>query len=177
MNFRLWVFCVLLALASAGVTAAGAPRDPGRHFFNETFGDFTEELETARAAGKRGILLMFEMDECPFCHWMKNNVLNQAEVQDYFREHFLIFPVDIEGDIEITDFAGNATTMKEFATRQYRVRATPVFAFFDLDGNYIRPARFTGKTVDKEEFLLLGRYVVEGEYTQQPFTRFKRAQR
>ena len=177
MNFRLWVFLVLVALASAGVTAAGAPRDPGRHFFNETFGDFTEELETARAAGKRGILLMFEMDECPFCHWMKNNVLNQAEVQDYFREHFLIFPVDIGGDIEITDFAGNATTMKEFATRQYRVRATPVFAFFDLDGNYIRPARFTGKTVDTEEFLLLGRYVVEGEYTQQPFTLFKRAQR
>ena len=173
---RLLILTPVLLLCGA-LGAAQAARDPTRHFFNETFGDFPEELETARSEGKQGILLMFEMDECPFCHWMKQNVLNQPDVQDYFREHFLIFPVDIEGDIEITDFAGQATTMKEFAARQYRVRATPVFAFFDLDGNYIKPARFTGKTVDKDEFLLLGRYVVEGEYRNQPFARYKRAAR
>ena len=72
---------------------------------------------------------MFEMDECPFCHRMKTTILNQPEVQAYFREHFLIFPVDIEGDVEITDFSGATTTMKDFAFKQYRVRATPVFAF------------------------------------------------
>lgn len=75
---------------------------------------------------------MFEMDECPFCHRMKTTVLNRPEVQDYFRKHFLIFSVDIEGDIEITDFQGKPTTMKDFAFKQYRVRATPVFQFFDL---------------------------------------------
>ena len=67
--------------------------------------------------------------------------------------------------------------MKDFAFKRYRVRATPVFAFFDLDGNYIKPARLTGATRDKEEFMLLGRYVVEGAYTEQPFTRYKRARR
>ena len=84
---------------------------------------------------------------------------------------------DVEGDIEVTDFQGRVTTMKEFAFQQYRVRATPVFAFFDLDGSYIKPARFTGATRDKEEFLLLGRYVVEGAYRDQPFARYKRAAR
>ena len=168
---------VLVLLVSIGAIAADKPRDPGQHFFNESFWDFTEELENAREAGKQGILVMFEMDECPFCHRMKTTVLNQPDVQDYFREHFLVFPVDIEGDIEVVDFKGKATTMKDFAFKQYRVRATPVFAFYDLDGKYIKRARFTGATRDKDEFLLLGRYVVEGAYEKQSFTRYKRSAR
>ncbi len=171
-----FVFAVLLAAASAA-RAADAPRDPGQYFFNDTFGNFKEELQNARDGGKKGILIMFEMDECPFCHRMKTTVLNQPDVQDYFREHFLSFPVDIEGDVEITDFQGNVMSMKDFAFKQYRVRATPVFAFFDLDGNYIKPARFTGATRDKDEFMLLGRYVVDGAYKEQPFARYKRAAR
>lgn len=167
----------LSMLVSVGAIAADKPRDPGQHFFNESFWDFTEELENARKAGKQGILVMFEMDECPFCHRMKTTVLNQPDVQDYFREHFLIFPVDIEGDVEVVDFKGKTTTMKDFAFEQYRVRATPVFAFYDLDGEYIKRARFTGATRDKDEFLLLGRYVVEGAYKKQSFTRYKRSAR
>ena len=153
------------------------PRDPEQHFFNETFGDFGEELENARESGKQGILLMFEMDECPFCHRMKTTILNQPDVQAYFREHFMIFPVDIEGDVEVVDFKGKTTTMKDFSFKQYRVRATPVFAFFDLDGKYIKRARFTGATKDKDEFLLLGKYVVEEAYKKQSFTRYKRSAR
>jgi thioredoxin-related protein len=167
----------LSLLVSVGAIAADKPRDPGQHFFNESFWDFTEELENARKAGKQGILVMFEMDECPFCHRMKTTVLNQPDVQDYFREHFLIFPVDIEGDVEVVDFKGKTTTMKDFAFEQYRVRATPVFAFYDLDGEYIKRARFTGATRDKDEFLLLGRYVVEEAYKKQSFTRYKRSAR
>ncbi len=167
----------LMVLVSASAMAADKPRDPGQHFFNDSFWDFTEELENAREAGKQGILVMFEMDECPFCHRMKTTVLNQPDVQDYFREHFLIFPVDIEGDVEVVDFKGKTTKMKDFAFKQYRVRATPVFAFYDLDGKYIKRARFTGATRDKDEFLLLGRYVVEGAYKKQSFTRYKRSAR
>ncbi|MCB1802049.1 MAG: thioredoxin family protein [Gammaproteobacteria bacterium] len=177
MVLRLLGAMVLFCVASSPVLAETATRDAGEYFFNETFGNYREELANARDAGKQGILLMFEMDECPFCHYMKTRILNQPDVQDYFREHFLIFPVDIEGDIEITDFDGKVTTMKDFALKQYRVRATPVFAFFDLDGNYIKPARLTGKANDKEEFMLLGRYVVDKAYESQPFTRYKRAQR
>lgn len=143
-------------------------------FFDQTFGDFSEELETARAEGKDGLLLIFEMDECPFCHRMKTTVLNQPEVQEFFGEHFLVFPVDIEGDIEVVDFAGNPTSQKDFALKQFRVRATPVFAFFDLDGNLV--ARYTGATKDVEEFMQLGQYVTDRAYEQTTFTKYKRAQ-
>jgi thioredoxin-related protein len=168
-TIRILLVAVILWVAGS---AAAATRDPGEHFFDQTLGDFTEELELAREEGKAGILIMFEMDECPFCHRMKTTVLNQVEVQDYFKRHFLIFPVDIEGDVEITDFNGEAAKQKDFAFKQFRVRATPVFGFFDLDGKLV--ARYTGATRNSEEFLLLGEYVVKGAYKDTNFTRYKR---
>lgn len=144
-------------------------------FFDQTLGDFSEELEIAREEGKKGILLFFEMDECPFCHRMKTTILNKPEVIAYFKKHFLIYQVDIEGDVEITDFDGNTTSMKDFAFKQHRVRATPVIAFFDLTGK--RVVRYTGATSDAEEFMLLGEFVVSGKYKNTSFTRFKRAKR
>jgi thioredoxin-related protein len=160
------------ALLLVSATATADVRDPGQYFFDQTFGDFSEELQNARDQGKKGILLMIEMDECPFCHRMKTTVLNQSDVQDYFKENFLVFPVDIEGDVEITDFTGTTLPQKDFALKQFRVRATPVFAFFDLDGNLV--ARYTGATSGPEEFRWLGEYVVDGAYKETSFTKYKR---
>ena len=176
MNLVKYLPWLLLVLALTSSPLAET-RDPGEYFFDQSFGDFSEELDNARQQGKQGILIMFEMDECPFCHRMKTTILNQSEVQDYFKEHFLIFLVDIEGDVEITDFQGQTMAMKDFSFKQYRVRATPVFQFFDLQGKPIKRARFTGATNDKEEFLLLGRYVVDKEYEKSSFTRYKRSKR
>ncbi len=164
-----------LALASLSLLAATEPRDPYTHFFQPTFGDFQEELEVARADGKQGVLIFFEMDECPFCHRMKQQVLNQPVVQEYYREHFALFSVDVEGDVEITDFQGRAMRQSDFAFREFRVRATPVFQFFNLDGEPI--ARFTGATRDVGEFLQLGEFVADGHYQDMNFTRFKRQAR
>jgi thioredoxin-related protein len=167
-------FMVLfLLLSGVGIAEADAGRDPYTYFFNETWGQFPEELEKARAEGKQGILLFFELDECPFCHRMKTTVLNQPEVQAFFREHFLNFAIDIEGDVEMTDFNGKLTTQKSFSEKDNRVRATPVFAFYDLQGKQI--VRYTGATSGVDEFLLLGEYVAQGIYKEMPFTKYKRS--
>lgn len=150
---------LVLTLAPLALLAAADPRDPYEHFFQPTFGDFQEELDQARADGKKAVLIFFELEECPFCHRMKQQVLNQPEVQDYFREHFAIFSVDVEGDVEVTDFQGNSMRQSDFAFREFRVRATPVFQFFDLDGDPI--VRFTGATRDAGEFLQLGEFVAK----------------
>ena len=171
MSRWLLLLCVLLARTAK----ADVPRDPDQYLFDQSLGDFQEELAQARDQGKQGVMLFFEMDECPFCHRMKETILNQPKVQDYFKANFLIFKVDIEGDIPITDFQGNATTEKEFAFREHRVRATPVFLFFDLEGKQV--ARYTGATADQQEFMWLGQYVVDAVYKEMPFAKFKREQR
>ena len=163
---------LFMCLVYSSTTVAAGGRDPYKYFFDETWGDFPEELNNARDQGKKGILIFFEMDECPFCHRMKETVLNQPEVQAYFKKHFINISVDIEGDLEITDFKGEHMKQKDFAFKINRVRATPVFAFYDLDGERI--VRFTGATNGVEEFMWLGEYVVSGEYKNMPFTKYKR---
>jgi thioredoxin-related protein len=153
-------------------TVAAETRDVNQYFFDQKMGDFQAELAVAKKAGKQGILLMFEQEDCPFCHRMEQTILNQSAVQDYFRQHFLIFTIDIKSDNPMVDFKGKATTEKTYSALQ-RVRATPVFAFFDLHGN--PTTRFTGAAKDVNEFLSLGRYVVEGAYQDKslPFARYK----
>lgn len=169
--WRLFTALCLLSLLPVATAIAAPGRDPLVHFFNESFGNFAEELQQAREDGKKGILVFYEMDECPFCHFMKQNVLNQPAVQDFYREHFLNLVVDIGGDIEIMDFTGNPTTQKEFA-KTARVRATPVIAFYDLEGKEV--FRHTGRTSGVEEFMLMGKFIAEGAYLKQKFTNYKR---
>jgi thioredoxin-related protein len=70
----------------------------------------------------------------------------------------------------MVDFEGKDTTEKAFAFAN-RVRATPTLLFFDLDGKLV--ARHTGPTKDKAEFMLLRRYVLDGAYANQSFTKYK----
>ena len=163
---------VILLLISADSVAD--TRNPETYFFNESFGNFAEELENARAENKKGLLIMFVEDDCPYCHRMRTTVLNQKQVQDFYRDNFLIFEVNIAGDVEITDFKGRLKKEKDFAFQDNRVRATPVFAFYDLDGKHI--VRFTGAATGVEEFMLLGKYAVDGEYRTMSFNRYKRKQ-
>ncbi len=163
---------VLLSLFLLASQVNAAQRDPYKFFFNETWGDFKEELANAKAQGKKGLLIFFEMDECPFCHYMKKNVLNQSRVQEYYHKHFLNFTVDIEGDVEIVNLKGQPTRQKDFAFKEFRVRATPVIMFIDLEGKLVH--RHTGKSAGVDEFMLMGEYVVGGYYKKTSFTRYKR---
>ena len=163
------------SMLAFSAVASDTVRDPYTHFFQDTFGDFTEELEDVRESGRRGVVIFFEMDECPFCERMRETVLNRADVQDYYRDRFRIFTVDIEGDTEVVDFDGNEMPAKDFAFKINKVRATPVIAFYDLDGR--RVVRFTGAVRDWQEFLWLGEFAADGYYHKTNFTRFKRAKR
>lgn len=145
-------------------------RDPASNFFMPKFGDLHADLQEAKKQGKKGIFLFFEQDACPFCERMKTTILSQPDVQVAYRANFLLFPIDVNGDTEITDFQGKRTTEKEFAFG-HRVRATPTMLFFDLDGKLV--TRYTGPTKNKDEFLLLGQFVSEESYLTQAFTAYK----
>ena len=159
-----------IALLLWTTTAYAEMRDVQNYFFQPKLGDFKAELDTARHAGKSGVLLMFVQEGCPFCARMEATILSQSEVQDYYRKHFLIYEMDVRGDNPMTDFKGVETTEKDFSLKN-RARATPTFIFFDNQGDPV--TRFTGPTKDAAEFLLLGHYVVDGVYKKQPFSAYK----
>ena len=168
----LFVFNTFISIAWA---ESSNVKDPYKFFFNETWGDLPEEISKAKENGKKGILIFFEMDECPFCHYMKKNVLNQPKVQEFYRKNFLNFIIDIEGDIEMINLKGKTVKQKDFA-KEIRVRATPVIAYYNLDGKMIY--RHTGKTSGVDEFMWLGEYIANEVYkTKTRFSHYKRKKR
>ena len=114
---------VLIVAAVAKIDAA-APRDPSAYFFQDSFGDLAEEAETAEASGLFGVMIMFETADCPWCLRMKETVLNNIEVQRYYRRYFRVLVLNAEGDAPMSDFQGKEMTEKEFALEAHRVRAT-----------------------------------------------------
>ncbi len=170
----LYLVTLLVLMNGVGATQAEV-RNPDEYFFHQTFGDLQEEVEMAQEEGQRGIMVMFELNDCPWCERMKTKILNQAEVQDYFREHFRCLMMNVEGDNLVVDFNGEEIAEKDWALKYNRIRATPVFLFLDLEGNRIM--RYTGAAKDVEEFMLLGEFVVDGHYQNGNFVSFKRSRR
>jgi thioredoxin-related protein len=163
---------LLTWLVLAPLMAAPAWAATGDAFFDTTFGDYRAELQAARQHGKRGVLLVFEMEGCPYCRRMREQVYVLPKVQQYFRQHFAIFTVDMFGSVPISGLDGKETTEKAFAN-SLKVRGTPTYLFINVDGKEM--ARFTGATRDAEEFMALGRYVVDGHWQKTSFEQFRSA--
>ena len=176
MRQRSAFFALLVATVLVGYLptppAVAATRDPMQYFFQQGFNNLPDEVAAAKSGGQEAILIMFEADDCPWCVKMKATVLNQVTVQDYYRKHFRILVMDVNGDVPMTDFGGKEMPQKDFAFLHNRVRATPVFVFFGLDGKLM--AKYTGAVRDPEEFLWLGEFVSSGAWKTTNFTAYKR---
>ncbi|WP_019556139.1 thioredoxin family protein [Thiomicrorhabdus arctica] len=144
-------------------------------FFDESFGNYQEELEVAKETGKKGIFMFFHMEECPFCHRMRSTIMTEPDVISLYKNNFLTFMFDIEGSQTVVDFDGTESTSKALAKNKYRVRATPVMMIFDTNGKPL--VKYTGPTRTKEEFKWLAEYVLDGSYQTQSFTAYKRARK
>lgn len=165
-----WFIAFIFAL-----TSSLSPTVLADDFFDETFGNLQEDLETAQEDGKLGVFIFFHMEECPFCHRMKSTIMNQPKVIEHFRQHFLNFSIDIEGSNQMVNFDGTEGTAQFLAEKHYRVRATPVMMIFDLNGKPI--LKYTGPTRTEQEFMWLADYVIEQAYQKTSFTRYKRAKK
>jgi len=114
---KILFFMALLAIPGISLVQAQS-RDAETNFFQQSFGDLSDELRVAVEEGKKGVFVMFDDKDCPWCAKMKATVLNQPQVQDYYRKHFRIMRIDANGDTLITDFEGNELSEKVFAEKK-----------------------------------------------------------
>jgi len=165
---RALLLAATLLVASAAVQA----RDAMDHFFHPFLGDLRAELDEARRTGKHGVMVMYHFEDCPSCQWMKANILSREDVQAYYRERFVLLPLDTLGALTITDFAGKEWTEKEFA-RSVPIRGTPTFIFYDLAGQPV--ARHVGRISDPGDFMLLAEFVATGSYRTMAFAQYRQS--
>jgi len=121
--------------------------------------DFQGEIAAAADENKY-LVLFFHQAGCPYCDKMRARIHPAPDVMAYYSENFVMIECDIKGNLDVVTPDGESMTEVEFA-RQMRVRATPVFVFYDKDGQLA--LRATGY-LDERVFLLAGRYVVDGVY-------------
>jgi len=140
-------------------------------FFDPFLGDLRAELDEAKRSGRRGAVIMYHFDECPYCQRMKREVLSRPEVQEGYRADFVRLAIDTRGAQPITGLDGKVLQENAFA-REQKVRGTPTFDFYSADGE--RLYRHVGGLFDPAEFLLLGRYVASGAHRSLTFAEYKR---
>ncbi|EDP75660.1 thioredoxin family protein [Hydrogenivirga sp. 128-5-R1-1] len=157
----LFVFAFLFALPNVEVP-----------FVKLSFLNLKEDLEEAKEEGKY-LFIMFHQEGCPFCDKMYRVTFQDPKVKDYFTKHFYMVLIDIKGSNPVVDFDGKEMTEKEFS-HKHRVRATPVFLFVDHEGRQI--LKMVGY-IPPKDWLLIGRYIVEGHYKDKSFYKFLREER
>jgi thioredoxin-related protein len=164
-------FILALTLLCAVCSRAHAADTPdAASFFNLNMGDLKTELAEAKRDRKSAVMVMFEQEGCPGCAFMKRNILNRKDVQDYYRAHFATLALDIWSSVPVRDFGDREQTEKAFAQGS-KVKGTPTFVFYDLTGREV--VRYFGPTQTAEEFLLLGEFVASGAYKGRTFAQYK----
>lgn len=134
--------------------------------------DYQSEIEVL-AVKEKFLVLFFNQAGCPYCDKMRSRVHPSAKIMKYFTKHFTMMETDIKGNLDIVMPDGTEGTERDFA-KKYRVRATPVFIFYDKDGS--SALRTTGY-LDTKQFYLAGKYVVEGVHkTGKSFFRYLQEQ-
>ncbi|MCE8536788.1 thioredoxin family protein [Ruegeria pomeroyi] len=121
---------ILGLLALTGGAQAAELGDDGLHktaWMRDTFKDLREDLGEANAEGKR-LVLFFEQRGCVYCAKMHKEVFPRPEVSSYIEENYFVVQLNLHGDIEVTDFDGEALSEKDMA-RKWGILFTPTILF------------------------------------------------
>ncbi len=120
----------VLSLVIGGSAVAATLGDDGLHkevWMRETFKDLPEDLAEANAEGKR-LMLIVEQRGCIYCKKMHEEVFPLPHIDAYIKEHFFVVQINMFGDIEVTDFDGDALSEKDMV-RKWGMLFTPTIVF------------------------------------------------
>jgi thioredoxin-related protein len=113
--------------------------NPGFHeqpaWFKQSFLDIREDVAEAGENHKR-VLLYFYQDGCPYCKKLLETNFAVRDIVERTRRYFDVIAINMWGDREVTDFAGNSTTEKQFAA-DLKVMFTPTLLFLNEQGEVV----------------------------------------
>jgi len=137
-------------------------------WFKESFLDLRDDLEEALAAGKKGIVVYFGQQRCPYCQKLMEVNFGLADIVTYTQRNFDLIPVNIWSTAEVTDLQGNTLTEREYSIRE-NTNFTPSLIFYDEQGavalrlrGYYPPYKFRAAL----------EYVADGHYKNESFSSY-----
>ncbi|MBK1653930.1 thioredoxin family protein [Allochromatium vinosum] len=136
-------------------------------WFKDSFLDIDEDIDEATQHGKHVILLL-EMNGCPYCARMVEENFAQASYRDFIQGKFDVIVLNVQGDREVALDAETSLPEKEVA-RQLGVRYTPTVIFLNAGGEPV--ARVDGYR-NATDFKRVLDYVATRAYEKQTLAEF-----
>jgi len=175
---RLITACAAFAIMATGALAASLG-DDGLHkapWMRDTFKDLRDDLAEADAEGKR-LMVLIEQRGCIYCKKMHEEVFSVPQIADYIEANFFVVQINMFGDIEVTDFDGEALPEKDMV-RKWGALFTPTILFLpaevgdDVSAGQAAAATMPGAFERYTTFNMLNWVVEEGYDSDEPFQKY-----
>lgn len=157
-------------ISSPGFDDRPLQQETVRHprWFKLSFLDVYDDIKEAVDHGKKGLIVYFGQDKCPYCKALMEVNFSKPDIVTYTRKYFDVIAIDVRGSNSVTDVNGDVYTEKQYAISK-SANFTPTLIFYDRDF--------------KEAFKLVGyyppykfraalEYVADGHYKKESFRNF-----
>lgn len=99
--------------------------------------DLAQAAATAKAR-RAPVLIAFMQQSCPYCAVARRDYLAPLQTDPKWKNRVLIREVDVDRSTTMRNFAGAATTHREYA-RSLGVKTVPTLIVFDANGERVAP--------------------------------------
>ncbi len=140
--------------------------------FENTSAALDQEAAQAQKSGKL-LVVLFELENCDACLQLKRDVLSKPDAERLFGRRFRTVNVNLDRQAEVTTPSGKVLPTRVWA-QQIGVIGTPALVFFDAKGQIVY--RHLGPIADCPELILLGRFVANREFENQPYMAYLQGQ-
>jgi len=149
ITFRLFpaiglLLCLNTSFAEKGVNVVYP------EWFKHSLYDLQGDIQDARDAGKRGIMLFFSEKSCSYCNAIIETTFKQDDIVKRLRSGYDVIGLEVFSDIEVVDTQGKTHWTKDFAIQE-KASFTPTMVFYDTAGakqlrlvGYQSPEKFRG---------------------------------
>ena len=105
-------------------------------WFKLSFLDLLDDVEDAKASGKKGIIVYFGQKDCPYCKAHLETNWGNPDTIKYTQKYFDVIALDVKGDRNITTIDGVVYDEKAYSA-MHRTNFTPSLLFFNIEGKEV----------------------------------------
>ena len=137
-------------------------------WFKLSFLELEEDIKDAKEQNKKGIIVYFGQEFCPYCkaHLEKN--WGQDDIVKYTRKNFDVIAINVKGQRPVLDIDGKSYTEKTFSVFK-KTNFTPSVIFYNTKGQEV--LRLRGYR-PPYQFRAALEYVADGHYTKETFRKY-----
>lgn len=126
LYFIIFIIIVIIALSGwFSINGDFEKEEASESEFNiiDTAGSLSEALQKAKTSDKQ-VFAVFESDTCTYCHQLRQNTLNDAQVMEKLNESYVVVIINVNDSPEIAS--------------KYNVYSTPTMLILDSAGNELK---------------------------------------